>query len=151
MVVPEYEEYKVFYITKYSSGLSYQCDVDEAFNTNTKNCESMIEKAIVGCEKDSDCFVPCEGITATCNNYACTYNGSCTRIIIEKEVIINNEVEVIVDHCVDDSDCESFCDGIIGSCIDSGKGKDCKYTVSANLRMCNAQLLMIAHRSLVMG
>lgn len=78
-VVPANEEWKVYYITKYEPGFSLRCDVDEAYNTNTDKCEDIQEKALVGCNTASDCYLPsgCIGVTVNCLENKCVYEGNC--------------------------------------------------------------------------
>ena len=77
--VPPAEEWKVYYITKNTPNIELRCGVDEAYNTNTGICESPNEKAIVGCNFQSDCYIPpgCTGVTCDCVNDKCEYVGSC--------------------------------------------------------------------------
>ena len=77
--VPPAEEWKVYYITKNVPNIELRCGVDEAYNTNTGLCESPNEKAIVGCNAQSDCYIPpgCTGVSCSCVDNKCEYVGSC--------------------------------------------------------------------------
>jgi len=78
-IVPLDEEWKVYYITKYTSGMGLRCDIGQAYNTATKTCDDPIDDAIVGCKSNSDCYIPngCTGVTAQCVSNSCEYSGAC--------------------------------------------------------------------------
>ena len=78
-VMPENEEWKVYYITKLTPDISLRCDIDEAYNTATEICENPNEKIVVGCKSKSDCYIPpgCTGVTCNCLDNGCEYQGAC--------------------------------------------------------------------------
>jgi len=77
--VPEDEEWKVYYITKLTDDISLRCDIAEAYDTQTGLCENPGEQYIVGCKCDDDCYIPknCAGLSATCEQNECSYQGGC--------------------------------------------------------------------------
>lgn len=99
--VPNNEEWKVFYITKYTPDIDLRCGIDEAFDTETGQCVNPNEQVMVGCVSDSDCYIPpnCEGVKAQCIDWQCQYEGECkdNTIFVEKEKVVETEVYVPVD------------------------------------------------------
>ncbi|MFC1591654.1 hypothetical protein ACFL43_03920, partial [Thermodesulfobacteriota bacterium] len=79
VIVPVTEEWKFYYITKYTSGMDTPCEVGQARDTLTGICVNPIEEAIVGCNTDSDCYIPlgCQGVSTQCISNKCEYEGAC--------------------------------------------------------------------------
>lgn len=90
---------------------------------------TQIKKEIVQCEKDSDCYIPCEGMSAKCIRGYCHYYGKCkpTYIKVEKNKIVYKRVG-----CVElggDKACpkEYYCDKDRDVCVIKTGGN--KYTI----------------------
>ena len=112
--VPNNEEWKFFYITKWEPGIKQRCSIDEAYDTQAGECVNPNKQAIIGCAKDSDCYIPdnCFGLSAQCVDWQCEYTGKCEPIY--------------ADYCQSDAECASPCLGAEGVCQDpDGLGKRC--------------------------
>ena len=80
-----------------------QCPTDAKCDIGTGYCiNTLIYNIVVQCSQSSDCLIPCEGKTSSCENSRCVYSGECS-----------------IKSCNYDSDCISPCNGISMSCTNN--------------------------------
>jgi hypothetical protein len=127
-----------------------QCTIDADCPTGTE-CditsglciEKVIFEKVIQCNSNSECIIPCPGITANCIDNKCSYQGSCIPTIADcntlgcpsgfscyKEggVCIRTEIIKEITQCESNNDCASPCPGITANCID----KLCNYQGACN-------------------
>lgn len=100
------------------------CDIETGACVKTEIKEELIQ-----CKKDSDCYIPCEGVTAKCVNNYCEYSGSCKPTYVDCKVrgcpegYICTEagvcIKTVEKRCKSNKDCPegTLCDLGTGLCV----------------------------------
>lgn len=93
---------RVSYITKFVEGMERDCLIGQAVNTDTLQCEKIVdeEAILLTCDETSDCPVPsaCEGEDISCTGNACIgYTSARCRnaVLVFQEIIKYQDVKDI--------------------------------------------------------
>lgn len=88
------------------------CFADAAGKTGYAVGECAPIEIEIQCRQDTDCWVPCQGVATSCNNYQCQYMGECNPSVLQCSVA---------------ADCpNSPCIGVLAEC--NTTNNTCQYT-----------------------
>lgn len=79
---------RVYYQPVCDANITYpnECFAQAAGITDYVSGECAPIQVEIQCRKDTDCAIPCVGVTASCNNYKCSYMGECNPHILQCSV-----------------------------------------------------------------